>query len=43
MQEVQQMGQSFAVCQTTVIYENVTVVYTITFDEEMNLAGLYMR
>lgn len=43
MQEVQQMSQSFAVCQTTVIYENVTVVYTITFDEEMNLAGLYMR
>ncbi|MCH5263256.1 MAG: DUF3887 domain-containing protein [Lachnospiraceae bacterium] len=43
MQEVQQMSQSFAVCQTTVIYENVTVVYTITFDEEMKLAGLYMR
>lgn len=43
MQEVQQMSQSFAVCQTTVIYENVTVVYTITFDKEMNVAGLYMR
>ena len=43
MQEVRQMSQSFAICQVTVSYENVSVVYTITFDEEMKLAGLYMR
>ena len=43
MQEVRQMGQCFAVCYVTVTYENVSVVYTITFDEDMKLAGLYMR
>ena len=43
MQEVRQMSQSFAVTQVTVTYENVSVVYTITFDEDMKLAGLYMR
>ena len=43
MQEVRQMSQSFAVTQVTVTYENVSVVYTITFDENMKLAGLYMR
>ena len=43
MQEVRQRGQHLAVCQVTVTYENVSVVYTITFDEDMKLAGLYMR
>ena len=43
MQEVRQMGQNLAVCQVTVTYENVSVVYTITFDEDMKLAGLYMK
>ena len=43
MQEIRQMGQSFAACQAIVTYENVGVVYTITFDEDMKLAGLYMR
>ena len=43
MQEVRQMSQSFAICQVTVSYENVSVVYTITFDGNMKLAGLYMR
>lgn len=43
MQEVRQMGQCLAVCQVTVTYENVSVVYTITFDEDMKLAGLYMK
>lgn len=42
MQEVRQMNQSFAICQVTVSYENVSVIYTITFDEDMKLAGLYM-
>lgn len=43
MQEVRQMGQCLAVCQVTVTYENVSIMYTITFDEDMKLAGLYMR
>ena len=43
MQEVRQRGQYLAVCQVTVTYENVSVVYTISFDEDMKLAGLYMR
>ena len=43
MQEIRQMGQYLAVCQVTVTYENVSVMYTITFDEDMKLAGLYMR
>ena len=43
MQEVRQTGQNLAVCQVTVTYENVSVMYTITFDEDMKLAGLYMR
>ena len=43
MQEVRQRGQYLAVCQVTSTYENVSVVYTITFDEDMKLAGLYMR
>lgn len=43
VQEIRQMNQSFAACQITVTYENVNVVYTITFDKEMKLAGLYMR
>lgn len=43
MQEVSQMGHYYAACQTSVTYENVIVIYTITFDEEMKLAGIYMR
>ena len=43
MQEVRQMGLCLAVCQATVTYENVSIVYTITFDEDMKLAGLYMK
>ena len=43
MQEIRQRGQYVAVCQVTVTYENVSVVYTISFDEDMKLAGLYMR
>ena len=43
MEEVRQRGQYLAVCQATVTYENVSVVYTISFDKDMKLAGLYMR
>lgn len=43
MAEVTQMNQHFAVCQVNASYENVSVVYTITFDENMKIAGLYFK
>lgn len=43
MAEIKQRGQLFAFAQTTVTYKNVSVTYTITFDKDMKLAGLYMR
>lgn len=42
-QGVQQKGRIFIFTQTDVMYENVSVVYTITFDEDLKLAGVYMR
>lgn len=41
--EVLQRGKYFAVCQVTVTYENTSVTYTISFDESMKIAGLYMK
>lgn len=41
--EVSQFGKHYAVVQTVVGYENVTVSYSITFDSDMMLAGLYMQ
>lgn len=43
LSEVTQQGQTFAVGQATAVYEHVTVTYTISFDEDMKLAGLYMK
>ncbi|MGN0341172.1 MAG: DUF3887 domain-containing protein [Roseburia sp.] len=43
MAEITQMNRHFAVCQVNASYENVSVVYTITFDENMKIAGLYFR
>lgn len=40
--EVSQMGRKYVVLQMTVSYENVSVTYTMTFDEELKLAGFYM-
>lgn len=40
---VKQKGNLIIVTQTDVIYENVSVVYTISFDEDMKLSGLYIR
>jgi len=40
--EIKQQGQNFVIGQVKVTYENVIVLYTITFDEEMKLAGFYM-
>ncbi|MGN0307415.1 MAG: DUF3887 domain-containing protein [Lachnospiraceae bacterium] len=41
--EVTQMGRKLAVVQINVSYENTSVTYTISFNENMELAGLYMR
>lgn len=41
--EVVQSGKDYAVVQVSVSYDNISVTYTITFDEEMKLAGLYMK
>lgn len=43
MQGIKQKGRVFIVTQTDVMYENVSVTYTITFDEDLKLAGVYMR
>ena len=41
--EISQMGKKYATIQMTVSYENVNVTYTMTFDEDLKLAGFYMR
>ncbi len=41
--EVSQFGKRFAVGEITVVYENVTVTYRLSFDKDMKLAGMYMR
>lgn len=41
--EVKQMGKHFAVVQITALYEKRSVEYTISFDADMKLAGLYMK
>lgn len=43
MSELKQNGKLFAATQMTVAYENVSVTYTILFDEDMKLAGLFMK
>lgn len=43
MTELSQLGKHYAVCEVTVVYENTNATYRITFDEEMKLAGLYIR
>lgn len=43
MQEVEQQGVHYVITQVAASYEYVTVTYTITFDENMKLAGIYMK
>ena len=40
--EVKQKGKLMAAIQKVVSYENIEVIYTISFDREMRLAGLHM-
>ena len=41
--ELAQGNDHFAVGEDTVAYENVSVTYRLTYDEDMLLAGLYVR
>lgn len=43
MVELIQAGKHLAVGEMTVTYENVSVTYRLTYDEDMRLAGLYVR
>ena len=41
--EITQGKRHYAVGEITVIYENTSVIYRLTYDTDMRLAGLYMR
>lgn len=41
--EVNQMGKRNAVVQVNASYENASVTYTIAFDKNMKLSGLWMK
>jgi len=41
--ELTQNGAHFAVGEITAAYENTSVTYRLTYDENMKLTGLYMR
>lgn len=38
-----QMGQSFGVIEMVAVYENVTVTYTMAFNEDLEMTALYMK
>lgn len=41
--EIIQMGKSYVVVQLTATYENTAVTYTLNFDQNLDLAGFYMK
>lgn len=43
LSEAEQDGKPMACGQVKATYENVKVTYTIVFDQEMKLAGLYIQ
>lgn len=43
MVEVIQGNSHLAVGEMTVTYENVSVTYRLTYDEDMRFAGIYVR
>lgn len=43
MGEITQRNKHYAVGEMTVVYENISVTYRLTYDKDMRLAGLYMR
>ena len=42
-QEIRENGVDYTVAQVTVTYEKVSVTYTITYDSEFMLAGLFIK
>jgi len=43
MTEIRQMGERYALVQVNASYDNVGVTFTLSFNEEMELYGLYMK
>lgn len=43
LMEISQFGQKAAVVQMTVSYEKVAVTYTINLDEDLQVAGFYLK
>ena len=41
--EIAQNGQLYTIVQVNSTYENVSVTYTITYNEDKELAGMYMK
>ena len=41
--EVEQMGKKYVIVQMNAVYENTSVTYTITLDEDLILAGFYVK
>lgn len=41
--EVRQRGKVYAMAQVSVSYENTNATFTLMFNEDMKLAGLYMK
>ena len=43
MQEIKQKGKTMAIVQMNVAYEHAGVTYTLLFDKDMLLAGIYIK
>lgn len=41
--EIDQLGSWYAVVQLVAVYENRSITYTISFNEDMELSGFYMK
>ena len=41
--EMKKAGKWYAVSESRVVYEHVTVTFTFSFDKDMKLAGVYMK
>ena len=41
--EIEQMGKKYVMVQMNAVYENTSVTYTITLDENLKLAGFYVK
>lgn len=41
--EMEKAGIKYAVSESKVIYENITVIFTFSFNEKMEFSGIYMK